>query len=87
MDAIRSWWNHNKDVSDEPVDQDIDTPRFSRFVEEELARWRDTAVDWILLADHLLVVHYEDLLVDPILQIERIRTFLQLEEDRERTNA
>ena len=87
VDAIRSWWNHNKDVTEEPIDQDIDTPRFTRFVEAELDRWRDTALDWILLADHLLVVHYEDLLADPLLQLKRIRTFLKLKEDKLRTKC
>ena len=87
VDAIRSWWNHKKDASEEPIDQDIDTPRFTRFVEAELDRWRDTALDWILLADHLLVVHYEDLLADPLIQVERIRTFLQLKEDKLRTKC
>ena len=82
-----AWWNHNTDVTEEPVDQDIDTPRFTRFVEAELARWRDTALDWILLADHLLVVHYEDLLVDPVYQLERIRAFLHLKEDKLRTKC
>ena len=87
VDAIRSWWNHKKDASEEPIDQDIDTPRFTRFVEAELDRWRDTALDWILLADHLLVVHYEDLLANPLLQVERIRTFLKLKEDKLRTKC
>ena len=87
VDAIRSWWNHKKDASEEPIDQDIDTPRFTRFVEAELDRWRDTALDWILLADHLLVVHYEDLLADPLLKLKRIRTFLKLKEDKLRSKC
>ena len=53
LDAMRSWWNHEQVLLGEAVDQDVDSPQFMRFAEAEITRWRDTAVDWILLSPHI----------------------------------
>ena len=43
--------------------------------------WLDIVYDWVAVGRHVIVLHYEDFLSDPVPQLNRVLQFLQLPVD------
>ena len=86
-DSIISAWNHlgSTEVSTRrDLLQSLTTNEFQKFAFIEFEIWMDTILDWLLLSNDLLVVHYEHFLTDKVSQLRKINTFLKLPIDSKR---
>ena len=52
-----------------------------------VTRWQELAQDWLAWAPRLQVVLYEDLVLDPVRETERMMAFLRLAPDPRRLSC
>ena len=85
-DAIVSAWKHCRvGVGTQAYDIQSSTHQFQSFVFHQVDKWRQLAVDWLLLSSPgLTVVHYERMLKDPEGEVERVARFLRVDIDEGR---
>ncbi len=50
----------------------------------KLRIWKDVIFDWLAVSPRLLVVHYENVIENPIMELERIHDFLRIPMDKVR---
>ena len=79
--ALVSSWRHvMKDISIDPSHPDH-YDYFQRSALSEVKVWKEIAIDWLLVGKEVMVVHYEDMVMDAREQLERVLNF-KASEDR-----
>ena len=59
------------------------TNKFQNLAAKSILKWRKIIEDWVILGD-IIVVHYEDLQDDKMIEMKRILEFLGVEPDQRR---
>ena len=59
----------------------------SHIADMSVTRWHELAQDWLAWAPRLQVVLYEDLVLDPVRETERMMAFLRLAPDPRRLSC
>ena len=93
FDCLIAWWHHN--LANSPNDLGVDKDRlrrslfdgsedFCRFAQSEIQMWREMYLDWILLADRVVVVHYENFREGKIGELSKMLRFMGIPLDEGR---
>jgi len=87
--AIMSHWNYAKTLSHTVVatDKTFCTQDFQMFTFRSISRWLELIEDWVIWSPNLLVVFYEDLVDNPIRELEKMIKYLKMPTNPERINC
>ena len=80
---LRSSWNHFQKYEGN-IDVDVGSPEFQSFALNEVEKWLDLIVDWVLLSPQLVVVHYELLKLNQEREVKKIMKYFGLKPNEER---
>ena len=65
----------------------IGTDDFEKFALNQINKWRDIILDWVILGREVLVVYFEDFVKNKTNQMEKILDFLKVSKNLDRINC
>ena len=65
----------------------IDTEDFEKFAFNQINKWRDIILDWVILGREVLVVYFEDFVKNKTNQMEKVLDFLKVSKNLDRINC